>query len=450
MKPGRIVKHHIKGLDEEVNFYTVAEDPKSIITHNSPRTCVEVEQSNHTCGVNGIVRDFIKWPKYKPFPMNLQWAHSRDPRAWSIPFDGLFDDFWLWGDREYTAHTFYEEPWKEKQEAWSSFPVRSPEQKFWKLGSPYLYLPKITLPRKGTLFVPKGDNLTMNRLGLLESLKALKKLPAKFKPITVCLRLNTLRQGSKQHQIVEAAGMDWVTLGWPNYASHASSLQHLFNSHEYVTTDYPGSPRHLALYWGCKFFYLHRDIPGYGKRPIQAYYGGLLGKPFDKGDNLIFKPQTFHHYILDEFPDFCLDAVEESHNSDKAKWVIDNDMGLQYKKSRKELGDILTKLTEKEIYQYYLEVIERYEVGKKRTNTERDYLMRNNLFKSLKSQLLAEQWKWLRNNHFLLMKDDNDYSPEWKRTLMLLTKICFRYLSYKYSSNNKVEYNPPAWVYNEI
>jgi len=124
-------------------------------------------------------------------------------------------------------------------------------------------------------------------------------------------------------------------------------------------------------------------------------------------------------------------------------------MGLQYKKSRKELGDILTKLTEKEIYQYYLEVIERYEVGKKRTNTERDYLMRNNLFKSLKSQLLAEQWKWLRNNHFLLMKDDNDYSPEWKRTLMLLTKICFRYLSYKYS-NNKVEYNPPAWVYNEI
>jgi len=425
MKAGRVVKIKSKGPKGMLmNIYTDAEDP-----YNEPISkAVEIISSNFDLRSNYPIRKYTNWPDSKPLPIALQNNHSRAERHWGIPYYSIFDDFWLWGDREWYALS--------NTDDLKMFPVRTPEQKLWKLGMPYLYLDKIDLPRKGTLVIPKGEYFPDNRvsMGLIETLEFLKKLPAKFKPITVLLRMESVVR-KDQHKIVEAAGLEWVCLGWGGRDVHCTSLQKIFSSHEYATTDYPGSPRHLALYFGCKFFYPHRNIPGYGKKAIQSYYM--------RTNNGEFLSQNWAGIIDSEFEHFCIDNVEESFKSDYAKEVINHDMGLQYKKSPKQLTSILSKLAEKEVYKYMVETAESL------FNETQDKA-KNQMYRLFMKQLIGSgespNWEWLVNNKFLLMKHKEDFSKEFERTWHMLAKIRYKYLSYDWVGHQRLEFKPPRWV----
>lgn len=202
------------------------------------------------------------------------------------------------------------------------------------VGLPFIYSDNLEVKRKPTsLLVMPSHSLpyTEHEWNQESYVKQVVQLKPYFSSIVACVHSACVKKG---YWITEFEKNDipWITGAFIDDKNALQRMKIIFNSFEYMTTNILGSHVAYASYCGCK-------VSIYGSYAIYSAKDFIAAPFYQNNPELLPKMVEFwrEEWVKENFPDFFVIPMEAM---ERQQWGGDV-LGVKYKKSTKEIADLL-------------------------------------------------------------------------------------------------------------
>jgi len=271
-------------------------------------------QETRNYGVNQIIKRYARFPWYKPLPVHLE--HGWTPDEFALKSDLLTRKplMLVYSKRRAAA-------WKKK----SKTPVAI-------MGSPFIHFKNMNhiakkKKAKGTIAFPGHSTYDLDsNFSLEQYCRQLKKLSAKYQPITICLFWFDFVEKADAYR---KFGFNVVTTGYKfsTGLSFVKNFYKILSAHKYATSNEIGSHTFYAVDLGLPFFLT-------GEKPLVINVGNDVNadKPTHADD---FKYGAIATRLFDTGPVTKISPAQ--------KKFVESEMGLKDCLSKSEMHKLLTQ-----------------------------------------------------------------------------------------------------------
>ena len=271
---------------------------------------MEIHRANEFYGHSDIIKQYLDFPKWRPLSVALQHGWEPEATVNKADLDSPLTELWVWSQRT--------------KDQYDALGVKKDIRV---VGAPFIYLPVKTIPgdeKQGTIVFPVHWTKNIDFIGDYEEYAlALKELPQEYFPITVCLYYLDIEKGNAR--FFEKHGFKVISNGPPSKLNFLNNFITNVSPYKYATSNDIGTAAFYSINLDLKFFF-------YGPR-FKIYNKSDRYEPLGSGE-------WYNNLCSNKLEQAW--AYENPKKFENQKEISDAELGVDHKKTQKEMVDILT------------------------------------------------------------------------------------------------------------